>query len=74
MKQYLTFVWSMAALAFFPVPVLGAPQNNLRGGNKEHSAKTGVLGVLERLPRGSSSDVQGMLGELGIDPKKASKE
>jgi hypothetical protein len=75
MKHYLTIVWSMAALAIFPSRVLGSPQSNLRGSNTHENNGVAARShhrVLERLPGGRPSVVEGMLGELGVDPKKAS--
>jgi hypothetical protein len=74
MKQYLTFVWSMAALAILARPAIGSKEKRLRGSKlleQEDNAATGNDGlarrhrrVLARDLKGKPSVVQGNLGKV----------
>jgi hypothetical protein len=75
MKQYyVNIVRSMAALAVLTSPVLGSPQKKLRRGNplEQEDSVRRQHRVLERNIGGRPSIVEGKLGKLGVDPKKAS--
>jgi hypothetical protein len=74
MKQYLTFAWSIAALAILACPVMGSKQKRLRGSKpleQEDNMAAGNDGVARRHNRvlardlkGKPSVVQGKLGKV----------